>query len=555
MNRSRKNNYFRKFQIFAGFIGLVIFTNFLGAQDVSRYNQKTESTFSLMGLGESVFPQMPQVESSKMLMASVDEDEYYVDAGDVFIIKVDVKGPAFKIFNSVVTPDGYLILPDARSVYCRHLTLKQATDKIDQALQKGYPQAAVESHLYQVHSVKVNVLGALPRPGKILLSSSDRLFDAVSGMINPFLSDTTALFNFDVISFRNISIERIDKRTHYDLLRFKLMGDRSQNPYLQDDDVIYINFKDSTRYTVTVRGAVARPVEFEYKPGDRLGTAIKFASGLLPIADSSRIELVRFSTSFNSLDKVIMSLPGDSSYLLQADDRIYVREKIRFHKKQAVIVQGEVVYPGEYAIENGKTSLYDIIKQAGGFTDDAAILSSSVLRMGRKVSEDIELKRLENVRPVEMTVEEASYFRLRTRENRYIVTVDYNKLFNEKDKGSDILLYDEDMVVVPERKMTVFVSGGVLRPGNLPFRPGWIAADYIRAAGGFTDMARESWITLIDSRTGKWNEIEDDDRIKEGDIIFVPERDRIDWYTRFLDGLAIVAQVSAIVLVVVTLAK
>ena len=49
--------------------------------------------------------------------------------------------------------------------------------------------------------------------------------------------------------------------------------------------------------------------------------------------------------------------------------------------------------------------------------------------------------------------------------------------------------------------------------------------------------------------------MDDNEQVREGDIIFVPERDRVDLYAAFIDGLAIVAQVSAIVLVVVTLAK
>jgi len=128
-------------------------------------------------------------------------------------------------------------------------------------------------------------------------------------------------------------------------------------------------------------------------------------------------------------------------------------------------------------------------------------------------------------------------------------------LFIDQDLESDILLFDKDFITVPERTMTVFVSGGVVSPGNITYRPDWTYKDYINAAGGFTDLSREGWVNIIDSKTGKWVDVDDDDVIKEGDIIFIPERDRIDWYTSFVEGLAIIAQVSAIVLVVVTLAK
>jgi protein involved in polysaccharide export with SLBB domain len=527
----------------------------LNAQDYQQRDRGVESGLSLMGMDMEKMAQMPNLKESSMLMASVDENEYKVDAGDVFVIKVDVKGPAFKIFNSIVTPDGYLIIPDAPTVYVRDLTLKEAKSAIDQVLRKNFPQATVESHLFQVHPIRVSVLGAIPISRKLTLNSSDRLFDAVSGTINPVLHDTTIIFNWDVLSFRRIEVRRPEGTKSYDLLKYKMMGARDQNPYLLDEDIVYINFKDSTRNTVYVAGAVSRPIEFEFKSGDHLSTAIHFAAHLLPVADSSRIELVRFNDNIHELESFILSLPRDSSFSLQSDDRIYAREKVEYHEKHSVYIKGEVKYPGEYAIENGKTFLTSIIEQAGGFTDDAAILSSSILRKNTLLTDENELKRLQNVRPVEMTVEEASYYRLRTRENRYIVTVDFNKLHNEKDLKGDVPLFDEDLIIVPERSMTVYVSGGVVSPGNITYQPEWTYEDYIDAAGGFTDLARESWVTIIDSRTGKWVDIDDDDQVKEGDIIFIPERDRIDWYTGFIEGLTIVAQVSAIILVVVTLSK
>jgi protein involved in polysaccharide export with SLBB domain len=304
-----------------------------------------------------------------------------------------------------------------------------------------------------------------------------------------------------------------------------------------------------------VAGAVSRPIEFEYKKGDRLTTAVQFASQLLPTADSSRIELVRFSKKIKGLQSFMLSLPVDSGFLLQPDDRIYARDRVEYHEKHSVYLEGEVKYPGEYAIENGKTYLSEIIEQAGGFTDDAAVFSSSVLRKNTLFADEEELLRLQNVRPMEMTTEEASYFRLRSRENRYIVTVDFNKLYEDEALKSDVPLFDEDLIIIPERSMTVFVSGGVVSPGNITYHPDWTYQEYINAAGGFTDLAREGWVSIIDSRTGKWVDIDDDDQVREGDIIFIPERNRIDLWTSFVDGLAIVAQVSAIVLVVVTLAK
>jgi len=94
---------------------------------------------SMLGLGEDVSLNMPDLKSAEMMTSSVDENEYVVDAGDIFILKIDVQGPAFKIFNSVVTPDGYLVIPDAPTIYVKGMILHDAKTKIDKILQKSSP--------------------------------------------------------------------------------------------------------------------------------------------------------------------------------------------------------------------------------------------------------------------------------------------------------------------------------------------------------------------------------------------------------------------------------
>ena len=542
----------RLFILLVLFASLTLVTN-LSSQNFPEENRKTDSALSLMGLGSMTQSQMPEMERSSMLIGSVDENEYQIDAGDVFVLKIDVKGPAIKIFNTGVTPDGYLVIPDAPSVYVRHLTLNEAKKQINKILEKSFPNATIESHLMQVHKISVDVLGALPKPGKISLTSLDRLFDAVNLMVNPSLRDTTNIFDYNVISFRNVEVRSKNTRTTYDLLTYKLMGDREQNPYLLDEDIVYVNFRDTSRYTISVEGAVARPLNFEFKSGDKLLTAVQFASGLLPVADANRIELVRFNEGDEKLSRHMLSFPKDSTFVLQPDDRIYMRPKSNYPRKHFVYVEGEVNYPGQYAIENGKTTLSEIIKIAGGFTGRAAIELATLQRKKDKLIDDQELLRLKEFPPSQLTAEEGSFVRQRTRENRYIVSANFNNLEAKNDE--DVLLFDKDLIIIPLHTNNVFVSGGVNIPGNFPFRKDWNFEDYIQAAGGYSDHAREGWVSVIDFRTGKWKDADFNLQVNEGDIIFVPERDRTDWYRYFLDSIAIVAQVSAIIVLIVTLSK
>jgi len=165
------------------------------------------------------------------------------------------------------------------------------------------------------------------------------------------------------------------------------------------------------------------------------------------------------------------------------------------------------------------------------------------------------LLRLKNLQQLDMTPEEVSYLRQRTRGNSYLVITDFEELFLKNNTSSDIFLYDKDVITIPEKINTVFVSGGVYNPGNYAYQPEWNFEQYITVAGGYTDLARESWTRIIDVQTGKWLEAETDIEIKEGDMIFVPERDPVDWYQKFIEGLTVVSQVAAIVLIVITVSK
>ena len=70
-------------------------------------------------------------------------------------------------------------------------------------------------------------------------------------------------------------------------------GDMSQNPYVRPGDVITVN-----RYErrVTVKGAVERPGTYELLKNEILKDLVNFyGKGLAPMADTSRIELTRYT--------------------------------------------------------------------------------------------------------------------------------------------------------------------------------------------------------------------------------------------------------------------
>ncbi len=479
-------------------------------------------------------------------IASVNEDEYVVDAGDQFVIKIDTKGPSFKMYEPIVTPDGFLMIPEGPTVQVRYLLLKEAKKKINKALNAVFPDAVNESYLSGIHPVSVNVIGSLPNSAQVTLLSGNRVSDAVFMALKPFLQDEKFLPQLKTMSLRNITIMRHNKQVTCDLGKFLATGNVQTNPYVMDQDVIYMAYKDTLFKTILISGAVSKETEFEFKPGDDLYTAIAFAGGLTSIADSAKIELVRFLSDGSQYRSFNLSFPQDAAFTLQADDRIFVRPKYDFHKKATVRVSGAVKFPGDYAIAEGKTKLSEVVALAGGLTPKASLGDARIIRDKQEEAEDPELKRLGKVYMNEMDKIEKSYFRLRGREIAHLVACDFKKLFSENNSDEDVLLKDGDEIVIPEALKTVYVSGGVMKPGAVLFKPGMTYESYIERAGGFNSRARTYSVILIKGRSGSWIEADNDLPVEAGDTIFVPENAYWDWYEIFKDGLTITAQLISI---------
>ena len=241
---------------------------------------------------------------------------------------------------------------------------------------------------------------------------------------------------------------------------------------------------------------------------------------------------------------------GDGRFLesgahveLHADDRIFVRRRPQWHEENVVTVEGEVMYPGSYVIEPGRTPLTEVVGRAGGFTGDASLEDAELIR-ARGETLDRDFERLSKLDPSEMKEDEYDYVRARSRLRKGRMTVDFVRLFNGRDPRADVTLEPGDTIRVPQQRDYVKVLGRVVRPGNVLYRPGADPDYYIHEAGGFTWNANKGKVRVIKTITGQWLRKSDADRLEPGDTVWVPERpDRNYWQivrdsVSFLTGLA-----------------
>ncbi|MDO8462569.1 MAG: SLBB domain-containing protein [Deltaproteobacteria bacterium] len=195
-----------------------------------------------------------------------------------------------------------------------------------------YASQGLISATYQVH-----VLGQVELPGDHKVIASDRLIQAI------FLAGKV----LEQGSERRIELRRAGQPTRtYDLLEFKLFGKLEENPYLMDNDVIYVPFK---KETVRIVGAVRRPETYELKHEKTVKDLIALAGGVtVGVSTKDSIKVVRFDSGKKEIVNIGPS--GDQEeFLLHNGDVVVIPhmfiEKNKFDYNVEKLPGDNIFYP------------------------------------------------------------------------------------------------------------------------------------------------------------------------------------------------------------------
>ncbi|HEX9911972.1 MAG TPA: SLBB domain-containing protein, partial [candidate division Zixibacteria bacterium] len=399
--------------------------------------------------------------------------------------------------------------------------------------------------LLNLRRFKVSVTGAVLSPGVYSAYANERVSEIIQRAGRVLPNSTT----------RNIILKRNDgSQKKIDILRFLKTGDNERNPYVLDGDIIYVPLKDIAMY-YGIYGAVKDPGEYEYSEDDSLLDLINLAGGLEPDADLSSTEIVRFAsdnkntrTLEEDLTPLFIAGNREKNIPLIPGDRVFIRSTPDFKEKKQVSIKGEVLYPGVYAIEEGKTRLLDLISLAGGFTEEASIEEAEMIREYIPEKPDLEYERLKKIPVADMKSYEYEYFKTKSRERPGRASIDFVKLFKGGDPEENILLIDEDEVFIPRKSLVVKVTGSVVNPGFLSYEPGKDYSYYIKKAGGFSWRASTGKVKLIKSTTGEWKK--PDRSIEPGDVIWVPEKSEKSFLSTFKDVITVISGAATLYLVI-----
>ncbi len=292
--------------------------------------------------------------------------------------------------------------------------------------------------------------------------------------------------------------------------------------------------------SVIIRGAVNKPGTYLLKKDMSLKDLIFEAGGFRKDALITEAEVSRIFP-FHPEDKNkiarIIHVPIDSNYtknlisgkdeqfFLEPFDNVFIRINSDWEVQRNVVLQGEVQKPGTYTLKNKTERITDIVARAGGLKHTAYLDGAKFYRRANGVGQ---------------------------------IGIDFKKIFANPDDPQNIILQAGDRIIIPERMFTVRVTGGVNFPNSVLYQKGKGVGYYIKAAGGFTDLADKGNIT-IKLANGKqfqpkrflfWKYLPEE--ITAGSTIYVPvlaEKKEIDWSGAIRDAAAIMSSIATTILI------
>jgi protein involved in polysaccharide export with SLBB domain len=442
-----------------------------------------------------------------------------------------------------VNAEGSIYVPNLGHVRVGGLTLVEARARLSEEFERRYRGVRADITLLKPRRILVHVAGEVEKPGLVELQAPARVSEAVK-----------AAGGFkEQASRRNLTVERARGAIERaDLGRYAMLGLPSENPYLDNGDVVRV---PASLRTVEVQGEVAHPGVFEFRSGDRLSGILALAGGAQADADSDSVEVWRFFSPTLvrpltlPLRAALDSPGGPSDPTLEPDDRIYIRNVASWHRRATVQVIGEAVRPGIYAIPTQGQLASELIARFEGFTSHADINSARVFRPGLLPTRDSAYVNMLRTGMSDGNGEDAEFLKVHALAQGTL-SIRLRKLVAGGDSSADFQLLGGDLVTIPTRTGSVAVYGAVRRPGAVDFRHGAVLDDYIRSVGGYGKRADRGRVRVTQTTTGQPVRASDVTSIEDGDLVWVPEREHVSLFRSIANAAAFLAQLSTIYLVI-----
>jgi protein involved in polysaccharide export with SLBB domain len=314
----------------------------------------------------------------------------------------------------------------------------------------------------------VQITGGVNQPGiyeldENLNSISD-LISAADGLQGDFLDGSAILtrYNDDSTSFT----------FNFNVLA-ALNNDSEEDLMLQRRDRIQIfqnNVIEIENRKVFISGQIEKPGGYSYTDGMTLEMLLLKSGGFTNSSFLGNVEITRTELIESTVEKAVtitIPLLPDSldpntfytselfeglmenakQFVLNDNDRVFIRPNPKFESQETVKITGEITYPGSYTIVYENELLSQLIRRAGWITPEAYSKGARLKRDGKDV------------------------------------IIELDKILSN-DITTDVLIKPGDEIFIPSNPNTVLVTGNVALDGLFKYKSGEKFTYYLDQAGG-----------------------------------------------------------------------
>jgi protein involved in polysaccharide export with SLBB domain len=432
---------------------------------------------------------------------------------------------------------------------------------------------------------RVQITGALMRPGTFAVTEGMKINDLIKkaeGLReDAFLNRATLYrtkpdFSLEIVA---VNIGAIVRGEEQDIV-------------LQREDVLNIPsiYDLQEEYYVKISGEINNPGSFAFGENMRVSDLVLKAGGFTEAAMATQIEVVRRVRDDVSgklaeiipvsIDKDLKMNAEGTDLVLMPFDHVLIRRSPGYQREKMVRVEGEVYYPGEYALAKADERISDLLKRSGGINPFAYVKGATLIRRNEfyampsenaitannlaavkanasqdkkndTEAEKILLSRIDSKINQKSVVKDevtetvnADGFKKETIENvamkeglgsqaivrsEEMVGINLQEILLNPGGKDDLILQEGDVLSIPKELQTVRMRGELLFPTSTRFEKGAGFKQYISRAGGFTDRSRKSKSYVVYangnvSRTKKFLFMSFFPRVEPGAEIVVPQK-------------------------------
>lgn len=370
------------------------------------------------------------------------------------------------------------------------------------------------------------IQGAIKRPGSYGIQKAStlrELIEAAGGLEEQANSKRAILVR--------LNSDRTRKTIAFDPAAI-ISGQTADIPLCSEDTITIASlaiFND--KRTMRIEGEVQRPGTFPYSDNTTIEDLITMAGGLSEAASLLNVEVARRiinptaqtdqevrSQTFSFTLNEGLSPENGTAFSIQPYDIVYIRRSPVYNEQRSVSISGEVMFAGNYVLENQNVRLSDIVKRAGGLKRNSSARNARLTRLMTKdeIEQRKELMQLAEHSADSINIESSEL------KDRYTVGIDLEKAMENPGGPEDIVLRDFDEITIPIINTTVSISGEVLHPNSVTYDAKKGYKYYIQEAGGFTkeSLRRKAYIIYANGHVAKASKA----KIEPGCKIVVPKK-------------------------------